>query len=555
MTEEEKKQAIRRNRVIMLILLCFVALIGLRVMNIQSQSPEYDEIWTVRHYTDIPVGRIFSDVATPNNHVLNSLGIKFFTGLMPGNTVFAMRLPALLAFAGLFIILLRAVLKLFNNPAARGAVMAAVLLDGMILHYAETARGYSLQTFFVFGLFFALLCYDPERKDSRIFNSVMWLLCAMGCCLSVSSGVIYAAVITGLWGLLYVPFRTRFSILANHYRELLAAGVCWTIFVLAWYGGNYEQFAQGRANFGESFTTVWQYLRYCGSILWTTALVWPLLILLTGLIFFRKHAAARIILLSLGTVLMVLISAMFTKGGPPRVYLPLVPVAFFGAGAVFDIVLSRHEILRKFSLAGFLALVGLAAWFSEPRRNAASDPDIGTVFSEVRKIDPAVFVAWRPTDLYVVLNLFGRDALADNAARMQNPPVRLFLLHDNVIGTMRFSDSGTGAVNPGAVPMDSGFADVTRKMPYWLYVLRPLQTGEDLAGKAVLCFVHGPIPELDPRNKSNWLKDRFAVVNGFLTRGSASFCFAAAGDKLNADELLRIQQSRQNRVFFRIVSR
>ena len=44
MTEEEKKLAVRRNQVIMLIMLSFIALIGLRIMNIKSQSPEYDEI-------------------------------------------------------------------------------------------------------------------------------------------------------------------------------------------------------------------------------------------------------------------------------------------------------------------------------------------------------------------------------------------------------------------------------------------------------------------------------------------------------------------------------
>ena len=203
MTEEEKKLAVRRNRVIMLIMLSFIALIGLRIMNIKSHSPEYEEIWTVQHYVKIPVGRILSDVATPNNHVLNSLGIKFFSSWMSSDLVMAMRLPALLAFAGLFFLLLRAVLKMFAYPAARGAVLAAVLLDGMILHYAETARGYSLQVFFVFGLLFALLSYPEEDgAKNRVFPAVMWLVCAVGSCLSVSSGVIYAVVLTGLWGLL-----------------------------------------------------------------------------------------------------------------------------------------------------------------------------------------------------------------------------------------------------------------------------------------------------------------------------------------------------------------
>ena len=552
MTEEERKLAVRRNRVIMLIMLAFVALIGLRIMNIQTQSPEYDEIWTLQHYVNIPVGRIWSDVATPNNHVLNSLGIKLFSSFIP-NTVLAMRLPALLAFAGLFFLLLRAALKLFANPAARGALLGAVLLDGMILHYAETARGYSLQVFFVFGLFVSLLSYPQGEGKKRILPAVMWLICAVCTCLSVSSGVIYVAVLTGLWGVLNVPFRSKLSDIWRTFRPLFFSGLLWTVFVLVWYGGNYSKFAEGRANFGESFTSIGQYLLYCGNVLWSTGLLWPVLILLGGLIFFRRMASSRTFLLCLGSVLMVLISAMFIKCGPPRVYLPLVPVAMFGAAAVLDQLLTSYEKLRKVSLVFCLAVVAVSAWYSEPRRIGSADPDIGTVFAEVRKIDPAVFIAWRPTDSYTVLNLFGREALEDNMNRMQ-APIRLFLLHDNTIGTMRFSDFGTESVEPGCASRDSGFADAVKKMPYWLYSLRPLMAGEDLKGKAVLCFVHGSIPELHPRNRSNWLKDHFAAVNGMFTRGSSSFCFAASGSKLNADQLIQIERNRQGRVFFRAVT-
>ena len=549
MTEDEKKAAIRRNRAIMLLMFCFVALIGLRLMNIQSQSPEYDEIWTVQHYVSIPVGRILSDVATPNNHVLNSLGIKFFSGWIP-NLVVAMRLPALLAFAGLFLLLLRAVLKLYRDKAARGAVMAAILLDGMILHYAETARGYSLQTFFVFGLLFSLLCFDSENGRNRIFNSVMWLLCAVGSCLSVSSGVIFVAVLTGLWLLLFLPFRDGIARIWKEYRALIVSGVLFSLFVLIWYGGNYSQFAQGRSNFGESFTSIGQYLNYSFNILRTTGLLWPLLILFAGIAVFRREAQVRVCLLSAGAVLMVLISALFTKGGPPRVYLPLIPVAMFGAGFVLDFILQRYEKIRKAGLAVFLAVLALCACFSETRRIAAADPDIGAVYNEVKKVPPQVFVVHRPTDLYVVLNLFGNEAKADNMARMANP-VQLLLLHDNQIGTMRFSDSGTGGVSPGCPALESKFADGAEKMPYWLYNLRQIQPGEDLKGKAVLCFIHGMMPELDKRNKSNWLKDNFAVVNGFLTNGSTSFCFAADGAELNADQMLQLEQNRGGRLFFR----
>ena len=114
-------------------------------------------------------------------------------------------------------------------------------------------------------------------------------------------------------------------------------------------------------------------------------------------------------------------------------------------------------------------------------------------------------------------------------------------------------DSGTGGVSPGCPPLESKFADGAKKMPYWLYNLRQLQAGESLKGKAVLCFIRGMAPELDRRNQSNWLKDNFAVVNGFLTSGSSSFCFAAEGGKLNADQLIELEKNRGGFLFFRVV--
>ena len=134
----------------------FLMLIAGRVLNILNNAPEYDELWTVQHYLDLPTAEVFSDVATPNNHVLNTLGIKLFSGFIPNRNL-AMRMTSLLGFSGLCIVLILAVTRFLKTDAARGIVLAAVLLDGMILHYAETARGYSLQTFFVFGLFLSLI--------------------------------------------------------------------------------------------------------------------------------------------------------------------------------------------------------------------------------------------------------------------------------------------------------------------------------------------------------------------------------------------------------------
>ena len=249
----------------------FVVLTALRVQAILRQTPEYDEIWTVQHYVNLPVPAILTDVSVPNNHVLNTLCIKSCARLIP-NRHLAMRFPALLGFCGLCLLLLMGVLTHLKTNAARGAVLAFVLLDGMLLHYAETARGYSMQTFFVFGMFLALLGAGPGRIGERRFLAAAWFLCAAGCCLSISTGALFTAILTGLWALLFVPFREGPAAVRRQYGPLILAGLLWAIPAAVWYGVNLSRLAQARAEFGESFRSAGQYLAYCLDVLRRTRL-------------------------------------------------------------------------------------------------------------------------------------------------------------------------------------------------------------------------------------------------------------------------------------------
>ena len=36
---------------------------------------EYDEIWTLENFAPLPLSRILTDLALPNNHPLNTLGV------------------------------------------------------------------------------------------------------------------------------------------------------------------------------------------------------------------------------------------------------------------------------------------------------------------------------------------------------------------------------------------------------------------------------------------------------------------------------------------------
>lgn len=545
-------QAARRRKMFLLVCFAFFAiLLVIRVMNILGNAPAYDEIWTVQHYTDIPVSAVFSDVSTPNNHVLNTLGIRFFLSAIPyHNHKLAMRMTALLGFCGLFLLLFRASFLLLKNDAARGGVLAVVLLNGMLLHYAETARGYSLQSFFVFGLFFALLCFQSRPPENRLFNAVMWLLCAVGACLSVSSGVLYVAVLTGLWGLLYVPFRAGFKKIWRDYCFLILAGALWTVFVLAWYGGNYSSFAAGRV-FGEAIHTPARFLSYCWTAAWETGLIWVLPLLAAGGIVLRGKPQWRICALAGGATVLMFLSALVTKGGPSRIYLALLAPAVFAVGAAADELLTENEKLRRIGLWILLALMAVCIFFSERMRMRSADPDMAVIFQEIVKLDPHVFVSYKSTDLYVVRMLFKDDVNTDNYNR-QTAPQMLLLLHDNVISAVHAADTPIEElVPPGAVPVSVDHVVPEENVLFWLYRLRPLQSGESLDGKAVLCFTNDSIRE----DTKQWLLDNFGVVNSMLFDWDAArTCFAGPGTGLNADALRKLEQSNQGGLFFRVVT-
>ena len=54
--------------------LAIAAGLGLALDRALGRGLEYDEIWSLKHYSLAPgAGRIFSDLGEPNNHTLHSL--------------------------------------------------------------------------------------------------------------------------------------------------------------------------------------------------------------------------------------------------------------------------------------------------------------------------------------------------------------------------------------------------------------------------------------------------------------------------------------------------
>ncbi|MBP5182524.1 MAG: hypothetical protein J6331_05805, partial [Lentisphaeria bacterium] len=94
-TEENFTCFIRKHPLVFVFFLLLLSLAFLfRLGLLNSRTPEYDEIYTVTHFVPLSVQKIFTEVATPNNHMLHTLFVKLFQA--PGSRFYflSLRLPS-----------------------------------------------------------------------------------------------------------------------------------------------------------------------------------------------------------------------------------------------------------------------------------------------------------------------------------------------------------------------------------------------------------------------------------------------------------------------------
>lgn len=548
---------IAKHKIEILLAGLFFILLGLRVFNMEVRSPEYDEIWTIQNYVNVPLEKIFTEVATPNNHPLNSFLIRLSTSAF-GISMLAIRLPALIAFCALFVLCVLAARTFLNSSCARAAFAALVILNGGILHYAETARGYALQTLFVFGAFLSLLLYEKfkDQSKSQILYGLLFLLSAVGACLSIASGVIFVTALSAAWWFVYTPFRKGFPAMFARQKILWGAFVLFAAFVMLWYGRNYSEFAKGQGAFGENIAGVFPFFQFAGKTLYAMGAAFFLLVAAGGLFWVRDKEKKRLLWMILATSGLVLLSAVVLKAGPARVYLPLLPLLAFAFGIVFDDLLARSEKLRPYGKLLLVALCAGGVFLSNKQYQEWSDPDLGTAFLELKeRIKQEIYVVYRPTDAYVLLNIFGDEIVKDNLARM-NAPRLLMLFHDNGIGCMGIADNNTHALPVSIPASESG--TLKSGLPYWIYILRKVRTAEKLEGKNVICIVTGTnLPAiLDP---NSWLMKNFKVVNFFFTKElfikkmPIINVFAAHSPSLTVEEMERLELENPSKIRFYVV--
>lgn len=511
----------RKNRSLFFIPAALLAAAGIafRCLGL-GRFLEYDEIWTFQFYVPLSCGKIFTDLATPNNHCLNSLLIKGLCSVFPDCSAGLLRLPALAAGILLLILALCAVWKTTRQPGA--LLMAAVWLafQADLIHYSRTARGYSLQCLFVLAFF--LLLVRPARASGSWKTALLLFVCAAGACLSVTSGLIFVGACGAAWLLCSAASRWKkkrgpvFPAVSEKggWKSVVPAAAAFLVFAGLWYGSQYAKLKQGQ-QFGVELSDPSDFLLFCGRTLDGLHLL-PLLLLTAAGLFVRKRNPFRFLFVfSLIFCGLTLLSAPVTKAGPLRVYLPLyAPLTVSGAAALT--VLCRAVRRPRWSLpAGLLvSLIPLAAFPENLEKT--EPPGSEHIAAEVMKETPKdVAVIYRRGDeIPVLFNCPG--SARDLQERLGNPAGLSGLLVMGRKDALEVMDSHGRNVD---VPLSPEYVceDLPPKsgIPLTLFRLEPLTENADPASGLLLMDIRSAGWDASIFRRGPWLRVSAIITSGY----------------------------------------
>lgn len=383
-------------------LLLFLALfaIALRVGNFFS-ALDYDEIWTMTYFSSKGVKAIFTELSLPNNQVLNSLCVKGALAL--GLPVWGIRLHSLIA--GLLAVMLMVPIGIrFGKTRGAGFWSAVFLLcSAPAAIYSQLARGYELQLFFLLLYTWGLL-YVPVKKFHILALGAV-AAGGLGAVLTLPTSVIYLGCIT------CAAFIQRPKLPEKELLVLLGAGV---VFCALWYGLNYQQFREGQ-QFGTVINSHRELLSFSFKTLDALIpLLWcPFIAVGFAALPIRRSGAVA------GIIAVVLLSALLTRGGPERVYIPLAACGALLCGAGADRFCRKLSSLKPLygAAAAFAVLLCAAGGFYA---NTASwtPTDWYALFAKGESYEKNTLVIYSGTNGFPVMWNNQPRSIEDNASRI-----------------------------------------------------------------------------------------------------------------------------------------
>lgn len=386
-------------RILRFIHFAIITLIGISVLSIIAakayhSSFTHDESFSYLHY----VPQSFMDILSfkdsyTNNHILNSLGMKYFEKII-GTSEFSLRLPNIVLFLvyGAFSFLL------FKKSHKIIATSFFVLLitNNPLIDFFGLARGYGLSIGFMMMAIYYLIEALNSRKNIHL---ILFHLAALLSTLSNFTMLnFYVASVLIFYAVLFIEQcvikQNTFSFLKSHKLNWL-----WCLIsTIVLYEPVRRLITYNKMDFGgksgfvsDTFSSVINYTFYnltlSNSMHGLLILLFSILILFTfGLIvkmiaqkqlaFFQENKAlivvnALIIFISLASIIQhVLFHTDFLSG---RFALFLIPLLLLNAGFLFSYLITLNYKKTLFSVVTLLAMLSAYNFYSHVNMNSNSE--------------------------------------------------------------------------------------------------------------------------------------------------------------------------------------
>ena len=405
-------------------LICAAILAVAVISRIAAFSPglEYDEIWTIRNYSARSIFVILNDLATPNNHPLNSLAVRGM--LFFSYAAEAIRLPAFLC--GIASVFLAGWLAwlLFRSRFIQFSTMFLIAVNPGLVFYSVIARGYSMQTALI--LLFAVLAALAYRTR-KIYPLILLPVSALLAELTIPTSVLWLFPIALIHGTAEL-IRCR-----KNWKKIIPCAVsyCVTgILLLSWILLHYHDFKAGQS-FGRSvlvFPLFAGFMRETLNGLLCMGTAVSVISCLLLLIFAvcdrcgRKTFCALLFLLFFPFGM-----ALFTLAGPARVYLPSVPFLALAFGFLLYRIIHliwKYIERKPLRLILYLLIIALPVFAAFSQKDEGGKQwnrtDWIEKFQQYRKVSPEYFFCFQPVDSYPALYNNGKAILEDYLIRLNS---------------------------------------------------------------------------------------------------------------------------------------
>ena len=451
----------------------------LRLRDLPVRSLEYDEIWTLEHYVRAASARaVLTDVATPNNHTLHSLAVRWTTQAF-GVSFLTLRLPACLAGLGLLVTVTALAWVLFADRWLALLALALCAFHGGVVYYSQCARGYSLQLLLIAGFALIQILLEQRRLAESVAAPALALI-ALAAVVLLPTSLFYLvplALCHGFWLWQQQPRRSLAALrrLCRRRAGTVAGYAVALLLVTAWLLWMMPQLQAAQAAFGVRITGAVPWLRFCARTM-IRLCPWPLLVLAAAAVI-RPGSRALAAAAALGVFFPLAASAV-VGSGPTRVYLPVLlfvwPAALAGVAGIAERLspwLSRRFAAVAMSVSvmavlGVRAPAAVAAW---------TPPDWPAIYDAVEAMCGSDTVVAYPAGASLVI-AFHRAPRAwqQHGERAWQGDARLVQVgFGNALSAVK-PTSGAEVTLPFSEPdATASFPDVLG-VPLGVYALRPL---------------------------------------------------------------------------------